>query len=539
MEINDQAVVIVGAGMAGLTAAAYLARNHYPVLLLDRNERTGGLLGSVEKNGFIFDTGPRALVNSGIIQPALKDLGIQWDFFKNRISIGVEGKMQPVSSMEDLPAYQEMLLKLYPENAEDVKKIVRVIGQISEYTRVLYEFDNPSFSNLMGDKDYVFKQLLPWLPKFLAANARLNRFNMPMEVFMRRLTDNTSLIDIITQHFFKQTPTYFALGYFYVYQDYFYPRGGTGALGRLLTEKVLSLGVNIQLNTNVVEVRPSENRVIDANGVSYPYRHLLWAADLKTFYRILNPAGLTPQVSQKLQVSAQKVLSSRAAESVFMVNMAVNRPPEFFRERGSEHGFFTPSKQGLGATGREAKERLLQDFERLSKDEVLGWLDQYLRLNTYEVSIPVLRDPAMAPPGQTGLMVSCLLDYQVFKKVEEAGWYNEFKDIVENKIVDLISQTLYPGIREDILFKVSASPITIQKVSGNSEGAIVGWSFEQEPPVIYKLSDLPKSVQTPVPNIYQAGQWAYAPAGVPTAILTGWYAFQRILKRSKKDQPQA
>lgn len=539
MEMNDQAVLIVGAGMAGLTAAAYLARNHYPVLLLDRNERTGGLLGSVEKNGFIFDTGPRALVNSGIIQPALKDLGIQWDFFKNRISIGVEGKMQPVSSMEDLPAYQEMLLKLYPENAEDVKKIVRVIGQISEYTRVLYEFDNPSFSNLMGDKDYVFKQLLPWLPKFLAANARLNRFNMPMEVFMRRLTDNTSLIDIITQHFFKQTPTYFALGYFYVYQDYFYPRGGTGALGRLLTEKVLSLGVNIQLNTNVVEVRPSENRVIDANGVSYPYRHLLWAADLKTFYRILNPAGLTPQVSQKLQVSAQKVLSSRAAESVFMVNMAVNRPPEFFRERGSEHGFFTPSKQGLGATGREAKERLLQDFERLSKDEVLGWLDQYLRLNTYEVSIPVLRDPAMAPPGQTGVMVSCLLDYQVFKKVEEAGWYNEFKDIVENKIVDLISQTLYPGIREDILFKVSASPITIQKVSGNSEGAIVGWSFEQEPPVIYKLSDLPKSVQTPVPNIYQAGQWAYAPAGVPTAILTGWYAFQRILKRSKKDQPQA
>lgn len=539
MEMNDQAVVIVGAGMAGLTAAAYLARNHYPVLLLDRNERTGGLLGSVEKNGFIFDTGPRALVNSGIIQPALKDLGIQWDFFKNRISIGVEGKMQPVSSMQDLPAYQEMLLKLYPESAEDVKKIVRVIGQISEYTRVLYEFDNPSFSNLMGDKDYVFKKLLPWLPKFLAANAKLNRFNMPMEVFMRRLTDNTSLIDIITQHFFKQTPTYFALGYFYVYQDYFYPRGGTGALGRLLTEKVLSLGVNIQLNTNVVEVRPSENRVIDANGVSYPYRHLLWAADLKTFYRILNPAGLTPQVAQKTRASAQKILSSRAAESVFMVNMAVSRPPEFFRERGSDHGFFTPSKQGLGATGREAKERLLRDFERFSKDEVLGWLDQYLRLNTYEISIPVLRDPAMAPPGQTGLMVSCLLDYQVFKKVEEAGWYNEFKDIVENKIVDLISQTLYPGIREDILFKVSASPITIQKVSGNSEGAIVGWSFEQEPPVIYKLSDIPKSVQTPVPNIYQAGQWAYAPAGVPTAILTGWYAFQRILKRSKKDRQQA
>ena len=45
---------------------------------------------------------------------------------------------------------------------------------------------------------------------------------------------------------------------------------------------------------------------------------------------------------------------------------------------------------------------------------------------------------------------------------------------------------------------------------------------------------MPKSAQTPIPNVFQAGQWAYAPAGVPIAMLTGWHASQEIMKKSDK-----
>jgi phytoene dehydrogenase-like protein len=52
--------------------------------------------------------------------------------------------------------------------------------------------------------------------------------------------------------------------------------------------------------------------------------------------------------------------------------------------------------------------------------------------------------------------------------------------------------------------------------------------------VVNKLKDIPNSVLTPIPGVFQAGQWAYAPAGVPIAMLTGWYATQKIIKRTKR-----
>lgn len=198
--------------------------------------------------------------------------------------------------------------------------------------------------------------------------------------------------------------------------------------------------------------------------------------------------------------------------------------------------FFTPSRKGLGETNRQERESLVKDFDEKTKDEVFDWLDKYCALNTYEVSIPALRDPALAPEGKTGLMISCLMDYDIVEKIEKAGWYGDFKETLENRIVSIFSETIYPGLADDVLFKFSSTPLTIKQAFANSEGAIVGWSFETEVPVVNKLADLPKSVLTPIPGVLQAGQWAYSPAGVPIAMMTGWYATQKLVKDAKRSR---
>ncbi len=519
--------------MAGLTAAAYLSRNNFDVTVIEKNDRVGGLVNTFERKGFYFDSGPRAFVNSGIVKPILKDLGIQWEFLENKISIGIEDQLFKIRTMDDLREYQRALVHLYPENKEEIDNIISITSRISEYTRVLYEFDNPNFVDFRNDTKYIFKKLIPWTVKFLNALRKLNQYNMPMEVYLRSKTSNQSLIDILIQHFFRGMPAYFALGYFYVYLDYFYPRGGTASMANLLKEKFLEQGGKIILNRKIVEILPAESKVIDSEGSEYAYDYLIWAADLKTMYRVLNPAGLDAEIHRQIETKSQQMQSSKGAESVFIMYLAVNRPPSYFLQNGGEHMFYTPSSRGLGQTNWGERQRLINEFDHKSKDEVFAWLHKYLELNTYEISVPVLRDHTLAPEGQSGLMVSCLFDYEITNKVAKAGWYDEFKQTLENQVVRILSETIYKNFDKDILFKFSSTPLTIHDIAGSSDGAITGWSFETPIPVTYQLKDIPKSVLTPAPDILQAGQWAYAPAGVPIAMLTGWYASQKIIKQSK------
>jgi len=529
-------VVIVGAGMAGLTAGAYLCKENYDVLLLDRSNRTGGLVNTFERDGFSFDTGPRAFVNSGMVKPILRDLGIDWETMDNKISIAIEDQMFRVDSMDSMNDYKRMLINLYPEDTEDIESIMESIYKLSGYTKILYAYDNPYFMDYMSDKKFVFQKLIPWTFKLLYALRKFNQFNMPMEEFLEHQTDNHAIRDILTQFFFKETPTYFALGYFHVWLDYFYPKGGTGRLPNLLHEKILAGGGKFKLNTQIAICVFTESTVIDSDGNHYEYDHLIWAADLKTLYKELNQVGLDNNTTKKINVQAQTVSSSKPAESSFIMFVAVDRPPSYFQEKGGGHAFYTQSKQGLGDTNRGAKASLLENFDNKSKNEILAWLDDFCNLNTYEVSIPALRDSTLAPEGKTGIMISCLFDYEIIEKINIAGWADEFKEAFEDRIVKLFSQSFYPNFDKDILLKFSTTPLTINKMVGSSGGSIVGWSFETKSPVFNELKDMPKSAQTPIPNIYQAGQWAYAPAGVPIAMLTGWHATQEIIKQSKKNR---
>ncbi|HLW22414.1 MAG TPA: FAD-dependent oxidoreductase, partial [Sphaerochaetaceae bacterium] len=62
-------VCIVGAGLSGLTAAAYLSRAGYSVVLLEKQGHPGGLVNSFSVSGYTFDGGARSIENSGILKP--------------------------------------------------------------------------------------------------------------------------------------------------------------------------------------------------------------------------------------------------------------------------------------------------------------------------------------------------------------------------------------------------------------------------------------------------------------------------------------
>jgi phytoene dehydrogenase-like protein len=128
------------------------------------------------------------------------------------------------------------------------------------------------------------------------------------------------------------------------------------------------------------------------------------------------------------------------------------------------------------------------------------------------------------------MIISFLADYELFKKIQEAGWLEEFIAEIEIRVLRVISESVYPMLKDKVIARFSFSPLSYHNRTGSSEGAIVGWEFQKEMPVINKIQIADRSVFTPFSSIYQAGQWAYSPAGVPMSILTGKLAANRIIK---------
>ncbi|MBN1895533.1 FAD-dependent oxidoreductase, partial [bacterium] len=230
MAANKYDTIIAGGGIAGLTAAAYLARAGQNILLLEKNRECGGLVNSFTRDGFHFDAGVRALEDAGIILPMLADLGIRLDVVRSPVSLGIEKEIIQIEDTQSLETYRSLLIKLYPESEKEIDAVITLIRKIMKQMDVLYGIENPVFKDLRRDRAFLFKKLLPWLPKFIFTVGKINRMNMPVENYLKSIVHNQSLRDIISQHFFKNTPAFFALSYFSLYLDYFYPRGGVGKL---------------------------------------------------------------------------------------------------------------------------------------------------------------------------------------------------------------------------------------------------------------------------------------------------------------------
>ncbi|MBN1950372.1 MAG: NAD(P)/FAD-dependent oxidoreductase [Bacteroidales bacterium] len=532
MRENVCKVIIVGGGIAGLTAAAWLSKKGKKVLLIEKNEDCGGLVSSITRNGFHYEAGVRALLNAGIIFPMLHELDIELEVVKSSVSVGIEKEILHIEDKNSLYKYKDLLIRLYPESKADIEKLIKIIRRIMKDVDVLYGIDNPVIKDLWRDKRFIFRKLLPWLPKFLLTLRKIDKLQMPVEDYLKAIVKDPSLRDIITQHFFRKTPSFFALSYFSLYLEYFYPKGGVGKLAEAMEHRLRELGGEIKTGTVINRVLAGEHTIMDQNNVAYHYESLIWAADLKTLYKITDTRRLSERIRLKFEAKKKMMLAGRGGDSVYSLYLEVDEPLESFKQIAHGHFFYTPSKQGLGEVHTEELNKLLRNWQNDNKKQVFVWLGKLTRLNTYEISIPGLKNPDLSPKGKTGLIISFLSDYDLFEKVYESGWYTEFISELEKLVLSVLSDSVFPMLKDKVLNQFSFTPLSIKNRVSSSEGAITGWSFQEPIPVINQMARSARSVLTPIPSIFQAGQWVYSPSGVPMSILTGKLAADKVLKKS-------
>lgn len=535
-------VLIVGGGIAGLTAAAYLCSEKFHVILCEKEDKVGGLAGSFEYKGFIFDSGIRAVENSGILFPMLKQLGITVEFLPNPVSIGLENDLIQVLSTQSLQDYRDLLLRKFPESRNDIDKILEEIHKIMQYMDILYGIDNPAFLNLRENTDYLLHTLLPWFFKFIVTIGKINRLQKPVDEYLTEFTRNQKLIDFISQHFFKKTPAFFALSYFSLYLDYKYPKGGTGSLIHKMEDFILRNKGEIRKSAKIMRIDPQSRLAYDDKGNCYHYKKLIWTADTKSLYRILDLIPLNSKKVKNKIIETKALMENKTGnDSILTTYLTLDMDKSYFENKCTAHFFYTPRNEGLSHC--PLTDLFVSDPEKNApvytdeKQKIIDWIRRYYTLTTYEISCPVMRDPDLAPVGKTGLIVSALMEYSLVKHIHEMGWYEEFKTISQDCMIDILDETIFPGIKTHKMDSFVSTPLTIQRLTDNTDGAITGWSFTNSCiPAVSSFTKVKTSIKTPIPNVYQAGQWTYSPSGFPISVMTGKFASDEVKKELKTHQ---
>jgi len=133
--INPQYdVKVVGAGLSGFIAAAFLAKAGVRVLVCDQNTLAGGLFNSFWRDGYLFDGGIKAVENSAVIMPMLAQVGLmeKIKFQRNLIALIIHGHMQPINGFAAVEAYYQLLTELFPDEQTGLQRALKD-------TKIVYE----------------------------------------------------------------------------------------------------------------------------------------------------------------------------------------------------------------------------------------------------------------------------------------------------------------------------------------------------------------------------------------------------------------
>jgi hypothetical protein len=95
-------------------------------------------------------------------------------------------------------------------------------------------------------------------------------------------------------------------------------------------------------------------------------------------------------------------------------------------------------------------------------------------------------------------------------------------------MIQVLGASIYPGLTAAIIDSFTSTPLTLERISGNSEGAITGWAFTNDVmPAVRSLPGVAASVLTAVSRYLPGRTMVLQP------ILTGKLAADRVLKDLK------
>ncbi len=296
-------VVIVGAGLAGLSAAMRLAGAGRNVTVIERESIPGGRAGRISDRGYEFDTGPTVLTMPDLIADAFDCLGENMNDWLT---------LEPIAPLYRAFYQDGSVLDVHSDATAMAAEIEKVIGaseadgylKYVEFVTDLYKYEMKTFIDRNIDSP------LDLLSMDLVRLIKLGGFRKLAPKVGQYLKDDRTQRVFSFQSMYAGLSPYDALAIYAViaYMDsvagVFAPKGGMHALPVAMANAAAKHGVTFKYDTEVTKVRMSGNRatgVETSTGEFYAADVVVLNPDLPVAYRDL--LGKEPWSVKRLKYS--------------------------------------------------------------------------------------------------------------------------------------------------------------------------------------------------------------------------------------------
>lgn len=508
-------VVVIGAGISGLTSAALLSRAGLSVGVFEMDSRPGGYLAGFRRKDFRFDSaihwlnqcGPKGLVTRVFdfigndhpvaeIQPNIKRY------------VGDTYNYQLTNNPDELKAE---FIRLFPHEKDGIERFFKDAKQLGS------AFDQlPAFSRSL--------ETMSW---FEIAAFQMKRLMFAI-VFLKhiRFTGPEGTVKGLKRYF--KDPEFLKIfgseeellsalvpiGWAY-YSDYQSPpKGGSQVFPEWLAYVVEHLGNDVRYQCRVEKIQLENGKAtgisIDRKGekIEVKAKHIIAACDVETLYERMLPESAIPLETKK------KLNEAQLYSSAVTVSLGLDCPVE---ELGLDDAMLFIVRDDVARTEHNAGDPHKAGISVLA---------------------PSFRDPSLAPKGKGTMTIYCYANFDQNEKwmteLDEHGHlkrgeaYKKFKQEYADVLIDRVEKKLGKDIRSHIEYCDIATPITHWRYTGNRDGSLMGAR-----PGKKNMQAGIAGHRTPVKNLWLGGHWAELGGGVPIAVKSGMNASLLVLKELK------
>lgn len=496
-EVYD--VIVIGAGIGGLSTAALLAKTGKSVLLVERHDRPGGYAHGFKRRNIHFDSGvhlvsgcsPTGYGNGSTINRICRAVGID----PQSLFIPVESYARAVFPEFEIPlragetAFVAGLTERFPQEKHRLLALIRLCKILAEEAMLAEELlaqsklTRVSPAQMLGNLfRYRRTTLTEALDEFLV-DARLKSACAMLWPYLGLPPSQLSFL-------------YWAVMMAgYTYEGGYYCRGSFQIYANQLAGAIENLGGEVLLNSSVRRIYVEQGQ---ARGVILENGQMIRAETVVSNIDIQQTAELLIGREHLPHGYCEGLERMSPSLSIFASYIATDLP--IAAQDDAHESFF------------------FESFDH----EASYVLSQAGQSNWFSATLPCLTDPSLAPPGQSIIMLTTLCPFDVGQswRIAKSGFQQRLLEKAERH---------FPGLNDHLLVVESGSPRTMERYTLNRQGAAYGFAPSPD-----QIGPNRPGVVGALPSLFHTGHWTRPGGGVAGVSVSALLAAQAVLGISKQ-----